>query len=372
MDISQLKQTPLYDAHVNAGAKIVDFAGYAMPLQFSGILDEHHHVRSGLAGLFDVSHMGQIHISGDNISRNLENFFPCVVADIPAEKCKYSFLMNEAGGVIDDVIISKHKNGDVSLVVNGARKHIVFDYLSQYAPENIQIYWSKNKSLIALQGAKAFQVLASFCPHIANLSFMSFTTCAFEGQEITVSRSGYTGEDGFEISYIPYEGQDFEKDLYNILLKNAFVKPIGLGARDSLRLEAGLPLYGQDLTETITPIEAKLVWAISKEKTKNHGYTGSQVLQEQLEQGTQTVRVGLCPEGKAIIRQGVKLYNADDEEIGEVCSGGFSPVLNAPIAMAYVKTEYAVIEQTIFALLRGKKIPVQIVKMPFVPHQYIR
>lgn len=368
MEHQNLKQTPFTHFHKKDGAKMVGFAGYEMPISFEGVLAEHNYVRENGVGLFDVSHMGQITFKGSFVSKELSKILPCDIEKIQVGHCKYSVLLNENGGIIDDLILSKNDDGSVSVVVNGSRKYVVLEWLKIQLPQTIEIIHHENKALLALQGSNAVKVLMAHNFEIANLKFMQFQKFMLDGYEVTISRSGYTGEDGFEIS-IDSKNAD---GLYKLLLKDDIVKSIGLGARDSLRLEAGLCLYGQDLDEEISPIEADLSWCISKPMTAEKNYIGSNVIAEQLENGVSRIRVGLLPEGKAPIRQGVEIFNESNEKIGAVTSGGFSPTLNAPIAMGYVDVNYKEIGTVVYAFLRGKYLPMKIAKLPFVVHNYVR
>ena len=368
MSEENLKTTPFTAFHRTMNARMTSFAGYDMPVSFEGGLAEHHHVRNNGVGLFDVSHMGQIYFSGTDVIEALEKLLPTDIHALPSQKCKYSLVLNDAGGITDDIILSKDKDGNISAVVNGSRKYIVLDHFKKYLPENVTVTLDEHRALLALQGKNAVHLLSQYCPALAQLKFMEFGHFILEGIPLVISRSGYTGEDGVEISVT----SAFAGRLYEFLIGHKEIKPIGLGARDTLRLEAGLCLYGNDLNETITPIEAGLQWAISKKQTGNLVYKGSEIIKKQLEQGTNKIRVGLRPEGKAPIREGVLLFDADDNEIGFVSSGGFSPSLNIPIAMGYVHTDFSQNETMIFAALRGKKIPVLVSSLPFVPHHYVK
>lgn len=368
MSEENLKTTPFTVFHRQMNARMVAFAGYDMPVSFEGGLAEHHHVRHQGVGLFDVSHMGQIYFSGSDVMKALEALLPTDIHTIPAHKCKYSLVLNDKAGIIDDIMLNKDKDGNISAVVNGSRKYIVLEHFKTYLSDNVTVTLEDNRALLALQGKDAVALLSRYCPALADLKFMEFGKFTLEGMDLVISRSGYTGEDGVEISV----ASSVATNLYEFLIKHEGVKPIGLGARDTLRLEAGLCLYGNDLNETITPIEAGLNWAISKKQTTNLAYKGADVLKKQLEQGTDKIRVGLRPEGKAPVRDGVILFDADNHEIGFVTSGGFSPTLNAPISMGYVHPDFSKPQQIIFAELRGKKAPVKISTLPFVSHNYIR
>ena len=347
----------------------VPFAGYEMPVSFEGGIAEHNHVRGPrLAGLFDVSHMGQITLSGANVIQAFEKLVPSNVASLVAGKCKYSVFMNKTGGIIDDLIFSKNFDESLSLVVNGSRKHIVLEHLQQNLPEDIAVTYHNDKAPMALQGNAAISILSSFTPKISELKFMEFQHFSIEGYNVTLSRTGYTGEDGFEISC----SNKAAETLYKMLLADKRVHPIGLGARDTLRLEAGLCLYGQDLNEEITPLEADLSWIISKKKTEDNLYIGAEKIKAQKENGTAQIRVGLKPSGRAPMRSGTELFDQDQNKIGVITSGGFSPSLGHPISMGYVNPSFKEDGTEIFGLLRGKYVPVTVTKLPFVAHKYIR
>jgi len=364
-----LKITPLTEYHKDMGARIVPFAGYEMPVSFEGGIAEHNHVRSPkMAGLFDVSHMGQITLSGVNAVQEFEKLIPSNVASLKAGKSKYSVLLNKEGGIIDDLILSKNFDGSLFLVVNGSRKYVVLDHLKNSLSDIVTVTHHEDKALMALQGDAAVSVLSSFNPNIASLKFMEFDHFTIEGASMTISRTGYTGEDGFEISCSNMSAVM----LYKLLLADKRVKPIGLGARDTLRLEAGLSLYGQDLNTEISPIEAGLSWIISKQKTEERSYIASDLIAAQKEQGTDKIRVGLKPSGRAPMRSGTELFDGDHNKIGIISSGGFSPSLNHPISMGYIHPNFKEDGTEVLALLRGKYVPAIVTKLPFVPHKYIR
>lgn len=364
-----LKQTALTACHRELKARIVPFAGYEMPVSFEGGIAEHNHVRCpNMAGLFDVSHMGQITLSGVNVIESFEKLIPSSVASLQAGKSKYSVLLNNKGGIIDDLIFSKNFDGSLLLVVNGSRKYDVLEHLKNMLPDTITITHHEDKALMALQGGGALSVLSAFHPDIAALKFMEFNHFMIEGCEVTISRTGYTGEDGFEISC---QNISAEK-LYKLFLDHKSVKPIGLGARDTLRLEAGLPLYGQDLDLNITPLDAGLSWIVSKQKTQDKSYIGAQKILEQKESGIEKIRVGLKPSGRAPMRAGTILFDLDHNEIGMITSGGFSPTLSQPISMGMIIPKFQKPDTEIFGLLRGKYVPVTLSALPFVPHKYVR
>lgn len=364
--MSDVLQTALYELHVQLGAKMVDFAGYSMPVQYSdGILQEHLHTRAQ-AGLFDVSHMGQVLVSAS--AQALEAVFPLDIETKAVGQQMYSFLLNEAGGVEDDLMITRREK-DFYLVVNAARKHEDVKRLQVLLGED-KVQWWQGRSLLALQGPAAVDVLASWQPLVRELAFMQGAEFDFDGVACWVSRSGYSGEDGFEIS-VP---DTFVQTFFKRLLEDERVKPIGLGARDSLRLEAGLCLYGQDLREDISPLEAGLVWAIAKSRrpdgAKAGGYVGSEALAAQFAQGVKIKRVGLRPEGKLPLRAHTPLFDLQGNAVGEISSGGFAPSLNAPVAMGFVSSEVAALGTALQAEVRGKLLPVTVVKMPFIDKRY--
>lgn len=368
--MSELKQTPLNDWHIAKGAKMVPFAGYNMPVQYPlGVLKEHQHTRES-AGLFDVSHMGQIQVLGDNIAEVLESIFPANLLDLPIDKQCYSLLMNEEGGVIDDLMICRREL-DFILVVNASCKDGDFACLQKLVGNRLELKMLDDRSLLALQGPKAAKVLTDLGAEINDMVFMDGAWLEIRGIECWATRSGYTGEDGFELSV----ANDKAEKLANMLCEHPDVQPIGLGARDSLRLEAGLCLYGHELNQHITPIEASLLWAIAKARRQGGeragGFSGAAVILQQIAEGTDKKRIGLVGEGRAPVREGAKLFDEADNEIGEVCSGGFGPSLGMPVAIAYVETP-ALMLTRVFAEVRGKKLPMTVSKMPFVPTRYYR
>ncbi len=344
-----LKRTPLFDLHVELGAKMVPFAGYEMPVQFAdGIMAEHHHTRTE-AGLFDVSHMGQIQIDADDPVAAMERAVPADIQALPAGRMRYSLLTADDGGILDDLIVTRWP-GHLSVVVNAARKDHDLARLRQVIGGAADVVMLPNLALLALQGPAA----------AAEMSVA--------GIDCLVSRSGYTGEDGFEISV----ARDAASDLARRLLAEAEVAPIGLGARDSLRLEAGLCLYGHDIDETTTPVEAALAWAIDKRRRVAGDFPGAETILSQLQQGASRRRVGLAPEGRAPAREGAEITNADGQSIGTVTSGGFGPTVAAPIAMGYVPKDLAVVGTAVGLLVRGRSLPAKVAKLPFVPQRYMK
>lgn len=362
-----LKKTPLYDLHVELGAKLVPFAGYEMPVQYpSGITMEHLHTRKA-AGLFDVSHMGQVRIEGEGREAALETLVPTDVTAIAEGGVKYSLFTNDEGGILDDLMIS-NAGDHLYLVVNAACKDQDIPLLRSALSPRQSLNEIDDHALIALQGPKAVEVLSRFAPSLAQMPFMSTAMVDLAGLWCRASRSGYTGEDGFEIS-VPVEGA---LEFARTLLADENVEPIGLGARDTLRLEAGLPLYGNDLDGTTTPNEAGLLWAVSKSRRETGSYPGADIIRAQIAEGAPRKRVGLKPEGRAPVRAGAEVVDGDGGKLGLVTSGGFSPSLGGPIAMAYVERAQALADNHVFALVRGKPLPCTIVKLPFVQQNYYR
>jgi len=377
-ETSSLKRTPLHALHIARGARMVPFAGYEMPVQYaSGVMKEHLHTRSA-AGLFDVSHMGQIALhakSGhvEDAAAALERLVPQDIIGVAPGRQRYAQFTNDAGCILDDLMIAnfgKH----LFLVVNAACKAEDEAHLRAHLSDSCIIEQLADRALLALQGPKAESVLAKFCADVAAMRFMDAGPRRIDGIDCFVSRSGYTGEDGFEIS----APADKAERLAAALLDNSDVLPIGLGARDSLRLEAGLCLYGHDIDTTTTPVEAALQWSIQKSRrnggARAGGFPGANVILSQLENGAPRRRVGLRPEGRAPVREGAPLFadSASSEQIGAVTSGGFGPSLNAPVAMGYLPTPHAGEGGTVFAELRGQRLPLRVSPMPFVPNTYKR
>jgi aminomethyltransferase len=367
-----LQRTPLYDLHVRLGARMVPFAGYEMPVQYpTGILAEHNWTR-GSAGLFDVSHMGQAFLRGadhETVAKGLEKLVPGDIAGLAPQRIRYTQFVNPSGGIIDDLMVTRTSDhGRLYIVVNASRKDVDHAWLAQHLPKDIRLEPIEDRALIALQGPKAETVLARHCPKASGLSFMTAANDSFDGIDCHIARSGYTGEDGFEIS-IP--AKHAEK-LVEILLADPMVKPIGLGARDSLRLEAGLCLYGHDIDEETSPIEADLVWSIGKSRRERGGFLGAERILRELKEGARRKRVGIRPEGRAPAREGSVILNAEDRAIGIVTSGGFGPTANGPVAMGYVETPYAKAGTQIKLVVRDKPMPAMVASLPFTPHHYKR
>jgi aminomethyltransferase len=374
----RLKHTPLYQLHLDLGARMVPFAGYEMPVQYpNGILKEHLHVRAA-AGLFDVSHMGQFEIrsrNGDSegVARALESVVPMDIVGLAPGRQRYALLTNEHGGIRDDLMIARL--GDRFLIVaNAACKDADEVYLRETMSHACTIERLEDRALVALQGPGAEAALAGLAPDVRSMRFMDFRTTDVMNVACFVSRSGYTGEDGFEISLPASHAEAVAREL----LKNSNVAMIGLGARDSLRLEAGLCLYGSDLDTTTTPVEAALEWSIQKARrtggSREGNFPGAQTILHQLVSGVPRRRVGLRPEGRAPIRHGAKLFSDQDvaDAIGVVTSGGFGPSVNAPVAMGYVTSTGDVAGGTIYADLRGTRVPLRLSALPFISTTYKR
>ena len=368
----QLLKTPCYDLHIEAGGKMVPFAGYEMPVQYSlGVKKEHLHTRAA-AGLFDVSHMGQLTLSGTGASAALETLVPVDIIDLPLGKQRYALFTNEQGGLLDDLMVSNF--GDhLFVVVNAACKAQEIAHMQANLPSDVVLTVLENRALLALQGPKAGEVLARLIPQTRDMVFMDSRVLSFDGVDCIIGRAGYTGEDGFEIS-MPGE---HAKRLTQILLAETEVEWIGLGARDSLRLESGLCLYGHDIDQTTTPVEASLLWAISKIRRiggKREGnFPGADIILNQIvTKDVARKRIGMLGLGKAPVREGAELFNREGDKIGVVTSGTAGPTKGSPIAMGYVQTQYAVVDTEIYAEVRGKKLPMLIQKMPFVEQRYYR
>ncbi|WP_421792462.1 glycine cleavage system aminomethyltransferase GcvT [Hyphobacterium sp.] len=360
--MTETLRTPLYNLHVELGAKIVPFAGYDMPLQFEGIMAEHNHTREA-AGLFDVSHMGQAHYTGDEGA--LEKLITADLSTLGEGEQRYTLLLNDQGGIMDDLMISRPFGSDgLFLVVNAATKANDFAHIAEKSGGPLNVI--EDRALIALQGPQAADVFAALVPGAGDLVFMQCGVFDLDGVEIYVSRSGYTGEDGFEIS-IPADQADA---ITRKLLSDDRVKPIGLGARDSLRLEAGLCLYGHDMDESKTPAEATLMWAVAKPRREKLDFPGAERVMQMFADKPARKRVGFTMSG-APAREGAEVVK-DGKTIGAVTSGGFGPTVGGPVGMAYVDTEFAVAETEVEILLRGKARPAKITKMPFVEQRYYR
>ena len=361
-----LKRTPLYDLHASLGAKLVPFAGYEMPVQFpDGIMAEHRWTREN-AGLFDVSHMGQIRISGADADAALESLLPGDLRGLGVGQMRYSLFTNERGGILDDLMATRAPDGFM-LVVNAACKDADLAHLST-ALGGARVEARFERGLLALQGPKAAAALARHAPEAARLVFMTGAEMTVGGAPCFVTRSGYTGEDGFEIG-CPGDRAD---ELARLLLAEPEVKPIGLGARDSLRLEAGLCLYGHDIDESTTPVEAGLAWAVAKRRREEGGFPGADVILGQLRAGAPRRRVGIRPDGRQPAREGTPVLDAAGAEIGSLTSGGFGPTVNGPVAMGYVASLAAKVGTPLQLMVRGKALAASVAALPFAPHRYHR
>jgi aminomethyltransferase len=357
---------PLDAWHRAHGARMVPFAGYAMPVQYDGILAEHLWTRSH-AGLFDVSHMGQLVVTGAGVDKALETLLPGELMLLKDGRLRYSMLLDDVGGIIDDLMATR-RGDHFYVVVNGATKAGDIEIFERRLPHGIVVDHMKEQALLALQGPEAVAVLDTLAPGVADLSFMQGDAFTLGGQAAWISRSGYTGEDGFEIS-IPATAAAAIADL---LTADDRVRPIGLGARDSLRLEAGLPLYGHDLDLETTPIMAGLGFAIGKRRRAEGGFAGALRILAEIENGTPLTRVGFTLEGRQPVREGARVLDGEGNEVGRVTSGGFSPSLSMPIGMAYVATALGQPGATITLEQRGKIFSAKVTAMPFVPHRYHR
>jgi aminomethyltransferase len=361
-----LDTLPLDGWHRAHGARMVPFAGYEMPVQYEGIIAEHLWTREN-AGLFDVSHMGQLLIHGHNVAKALEGLMPGDFQSAADMKPKYSLLLDEEGGIIDDLMATR-RGDDFYVVVNGATKHGDIDYMQRRLPRDVVIDYMKEQALLALQGPRAAEALEAVVPGATELGFMQGGPFNWNGHHLWISRSGYTGEDGFEIS-VPGVAAAALADALNA---SELVKPIGLGARDSLRLEAGLPLYGHDLDTRTTPVMAGLNFAINKRRRVDGGFPGSMRILAELLNGAPQLRVGFEVEGRQPVREGALILDGEGNELGKITSGGFSPSLQRPIAMGYVATPLAEPGTALKLEQRGKLFEARVAAMPFVPHRYHR
>ncbi len=367
-----LKKTPLFDLHVELGGKMVPFAGYEMPVQYPlGVKKEHLQTREK-AGLFDVSHMGQVKLTGANAAAALEKLVPVDIIDLPAGKQRYALFTNEDGGVMDDLMVTNY--GDwIYVVVNAACKEQDVAHMQANLGDDVKLEVLDDRALVAIQGPEAAQAVARLAPEVNEMVFMDSRQMQIDGVDCLVSRSGYTGEDGFEIS-IPSAEAD---RLCRLFLEQPEIEAIGLGARDSLRLESGLCLYGHDIDTTTTPLEGSLIWAISKcrraDGERAGGFPGAEKVLSQIANKDWTrKRVGLLGEGRAPVREGVELFDEAGNKIGVVTSGTFGPTVGKPVAMGYVATEFSALETVVYAEVRGKKLPMTVSRMPFIEQRYYR
>jgi aminomethyltransferase len=372
---ADLLQTPLAAEHVALGARMVPFAGYAMPVQYpTGILTEHTWTRER-AGLFDVSHMGQAALVGPDhatTARALEALVPADILGLAPGRQRYTQLLNEDGGILDDLMVARPANplqdGELLLVVNASMKDADYAHIEARLPAGIELRRFDDRALVALQGPSAEAALTALAPDVATMRFMDVAQTVLAGIPAHVSRSGYTGEDGYEISV----AADRAVELWRTLLDNTDVKPIGLGARDSLRLEAGLCLYGHDIDETTSPVEAGLTWSLQKRRRIEGGFPGAARIQRELAEGPARVRVGLQPEGRAPAREGTRIATTDGRDVGVVTSGGFGPTVNGPVAMGYVARDASASGTELHLMVRGKVLAARVAAMPFAPHRYKR
>ncbi len=366
-----LLQTPLHALHLELGAKMVPFAGYSMPVNYpGGIIAEHKHCRES-AALFDVSHMGQLRLVGSDAAQALESLVPVDVVDLAVGKQRYGFFTNANGGILDDLMITRRAD-DLFLVVNAAGKDADIRHLVTHIGHRCTVQPLADRALLALQGPKAVEALRKLNPAVAELTFMTGTAVQIAGADCFVTRSGYTGEDGFEIS-VP---ADKAVALARALLALPEVKPAGLGARDTLRLEAGLCLYGHDIHDTTTPVEAGLTWAIQKVRrpggARAGGYPGRAAIEAQLATGPTIKRIGLLGLERMPVREGATIVDGQGHKLGHVTSGTLSPTVNQPIAMAYLAANHAQPHHEVYAEVRGKRVPMRVCPMPFTPHRYHR
>jgi aminomethyltransferase len=370
-----LKRTPLYDLHVELGARMVPFAGYSMPVQYPpGVIKEHLHTREA-AGLFDVSHMGQCFIVGpdwETTARAIEALAPADVLGLKPGQQRYSQLLNESGGILDDLMITRLAyegfEGCAYVVVNAACKDADYAHIAARLPAGVKLDVDDGLALIALQGPQAVDALAVIVPEVRDIAFMSYRGAKLDGVPLHISRSGYTGEDGVEISIPAADVEAFCRRL----LSDGRVRPVGLGARDTLRLEAGLCLYGHDIDETTSPVEAGLMFSIGKRRREEGGFPGADRLQREIAQGTARRRVGLRLEGRAPAREGSEIHDTGGTPVGVVTSGSFSPTLGRPIAMGYVEAASAAPGTSLSIVIRGTPHPATVVSLPFVPNRYHR
>jgi aminomethyltransferase len=375
---AELLQTPLHALHLRLGARMVPFAGYAMPVQYpAGLIAEHKQCRES-AALFDVSHMGQVRLLGADAAAALETLVPVDVIDLGPGRQRYAFFTNATGGLLDDLMIVRPDTsaqgafGQLFLVVNAGCKDADIRHLQTHIGHRCQVQPMPERALLALQGPKAVDALARLNPGVAQMAFMTGALFALQGVPCMVTRSGYTGEDGFEISVPAAQAQA----LAEALLAQPEVKPAGLGARDTLRLEAGLCLYGHDIDTTTSPVEAGLSWAIQKVRrpggARAGGYPGAPVIERHLAGGAPSKRVGLVGLERVPVREGTTLVDVHGRKLGKVSSGTLAPTVNQPIAMAYLPLDHAAAQHEVYAEVRGKRLPMRVLPMPFHPHRYKR
>ena len=371
MSATDLQKTPLYALHLELGAKMVPFAGYDMPVSYpGGILAEHRHCRAS-AALFDVSHMGQLRLLGADAAKALESLVPMDVVDLAVGKQRYGFFTNASGGILDDLMITRRER-DLFVIVNATRKNADIKHLVTHIGHRCTVQPLPEHALLALQGPKAVTALSQFNPALSELAFMTGMSATLAGADCFVTRSGYTGEDGFEISVPASQAEA----LARALLALAEVQPAGLGARDTLRLEAGLCLYGHDINEVTTPVEAGLAWAIQKARraggARAGGYPGAKIIDGQLAIGVSIKRVGLLGLERVPVREGALIVDAQGHKLGHVTSGTLGPTVNSPIAMAYLAANHALPDHEVYSQVRGENRPMRVSALPFAPHRYFR
>jgi aminomethyltransferase len=367
-----LKTTPLDALHRALGGKMVPFAGYSMPVNYPmGVLKEHLHTRAA-AGLFDVSHMGQAELTGEDVDAALETLVPSDLKALKPGQVRYTALLNDNGGIIDDLMVTRPtepgKENTLYLVVNAACKDSDFAHIASRLQGRAKLIRRDSEALLALQGPKAAEVFSRFVPKAATMDFMTCCVADLNGTSLRIFRSGYTGEDGFEIS-VPAEAAE---KIAQEFVDQPEVQPVGLGARDSLRLEAGLCLYGSDIDATTTPIEAALTWIVGRRRREDASFPGADKILEQITNGVPRKRVGIKPLGRAPARVHTEIQNSDGGKIGEITSGGFGPSVGGPVAMGYVATPFAKAGTSLTLIVRGQSIPAEVVKLPFTPHRYFR
>jgi aminomethyltransferase len=371
----QLSVSPLHALHIARGARMVPFAGYTLPVQYAdGIIAEHNHTRSA-AGLFDVSHMGQAFLVGpdhETTARALETLVPADILGLAPGRQRYTQFLNDEGGILDDLMVTRSgdpaEDGVLMLIVNAARKEADYAHLEAHLPANVKLLRAGHRALIAVQGPLAAHVVRRHARDAASMSFMSAMSTSFDGIDCHISRSGYTGEDGYEISVKATR----VTAIVERLLDDPRVKLAGLGARDSLRLEAGLCLYGHDIDEATSPVEAALTWSIARRRRGDGGFPGVARIRGEIANGVARVRVGLKPEGRAPAREGAEIRTPEGTILGRVTSGGFGPTVGSPIAMGYVERGFADPDTPVVLIVRGKELPATVTALPFVPHRYHR
>jgi aminomethyltransferase len=363
---TSIKTTPLDEMHRDLGARMVPFAGYAMPVQYDSIIAEHKHTREA-AALFDLSHMGQAILHGPHAAAAFEKIVPAEIQELSDGQQRYTMMTNDQGGILDDLMVARVKDS-LHLVVNASCKDNDFSYIKAALGKSYELEILIDRALLALQGPAAATIIDTLSTNISSMTFMSVQHCDIQGIPCFISRSGYTGEDGFEISV----KSSAAEQLARALLEEPNVKPAGLGARDSLRLEAGLCLYGNDIDQQTTPVEAGLSWTIGKRRRAEGRFPGDSIIQQQIESGVTRKRVGLQPEGRTPVRAHSEILDTSGKQIGEVTSGGFGPSINTPIAMGYISSALSGTETPIQFSQRGKIINGTVCKLPFVKHQYFK